>query len=176
MESPRDRSPPHRPIRPFVPRGLTEIVMHHSSLRLVTSALVGLLLVGCGPTGPALNPVTGKVTIKGAPASGLQVSFMPVDSKKMAASGKVEGGSYTLYSNAGAGAMAGKYKVVIAQAAAGSGGAPTPEQMAAQYSGNRQGGAPAQDKPSFPAEYSAADTTPLEVEVKAGANTIDIPL
>lgn len=150
--------------------------MHHSSLRFAASALVCLLIVGCGPTGPALHPVTGKVTLKGAPASGLQVSFMPVDAKQMAASGKVDGGSYTLYSNAGAGAMAGKYKVVIAQAAAGSGGPPTPEQMAAQYAGNRQGGGPAQDKPSFPSEYSAADTTPLEVEVKAGPNTIDIPL
>lgn len=157
-------------------QGLTEIVMHHSSFRVVASMAVAVLLVGCGPTGPALHPVTGKVTIGGSPASGIQVSFMPVDAKQMTASGKVEGGSYTLFSNAGKGAIAGKYKVVLSQAAAGGGGAPTPEQMAAQYSGNRQGGAAVKDKPSFPAEYSAADTTPLEVEVKAGPNTIDIPL
>lgn len=149
------------------------------SLGLVAAALV---IAGCGG-GPSFNPVSGKLTIDGQIPANVQVSFYPVDGKGPIASGAVDAtsGRYELTSSggvgkpAGKGAVAGKYKVVLNTIAASSGA--SPEAMMAQYSGaNNQGKAPAVPKASFKKEYGSATTSPKEVEVKSGANSIDLQL
>jgi predicted small lipoprotein YifL len=145
-------------------------------------ASVALTVAGCGAGGPAFHPVSGKLTIDGQIPANVQVSFYPVDGKGPIASGTVDAGTgrYELTSSggvgkpAGKGAVAGKYKVVLN---VGSGGGTSNEAMMAQYSGgNNQGKAPAVPKASFSKEFGSATTSPKEVEVKSGANAIDLAL
>ena len=144
---------------------------------------VALVVAGCGAGGPSFNPVGGKLTVDGKVPSNVQVSFYPVDGKGPIASGTVDAGTgrYDLTSSggvgkpAGKGAVAGKYKVVLN--AGGGAVAGSTEAMMAQYSGgNNQGKAPAAPKASFKKEYGSASTSPKEVEVKSGANAIDLDL
>ncbi len=152
-----------------------------SGMMAVAFGLVIGLVVGCAPAGPAFNPVSGKVTIGGQLPSGVQISFYPLDSKQPIASGSIDAatGRYELTSSAGTkgrgkGAVAGKFKVVLNAAASGGGAPGSPEAMMAQYSGG--GKAPAVPKATFPKEYGSASTSPKEVEVKSGQNTIDLEL
>ncbi len=143
---------------------------------------VALVVAGCGAGGPSFSPVGGKLTVDGKVPANVQVSFYPVDGKGPIASGNVDAGTgrYDLTSSggvgkpAGKGAVAGKYKVVLN--AGGGAGAASPEAMMAQYSGNNQGKAPAAPKAAFKKEYGSASTSPKEVEVKSGTNSIDLDL
>lgn len=137
--------------------------------------------VGCGPAGPSFNPVSGKLTIGGKVPANLQVSLYPVDGKGPIASGTVDSssGQFTLTSSAGVGkapgkgAVAGKYKVVLNSA---GGGAGSPEEMMKKYSGGGAGKAPSAPKPDFPKEFGSASTSPKEVEIKSGPNSLDLAL
>lgn len=135
------------------------------------AGLALVVIAGCGPAGPAVQPVSGTLTIGGAPAKNVQIVFHPVDAGGLLASGQVDpSGVYTLRSgNTGAkGALVGKYKVVLSSFEDES-----MEAATARYtSGAGKPSAPA--KPAFPKEYLAAATSPKEVEVKPGPNTIDI--
>lgn len=148
---------------------------------------VALLATGCG-AGPSFQPVSGKLTIDGKVPANVQVSFYPVDGKAPIASGNVDAGTgrYELTSNNGVGkapgkgAVAGKYKVVLS-VAAGGGGPQAAEAMMAQYSGSGGGDAakgksPAMPKAPFKKEFGSSSTSPKEVEVKSGANSIDLDL
>jgi hypothetical protein len=160
---------------------------HHAfpivrSLHALLLAGVALVVAGCGAGGPAFNPVSGKLTIDGQIPASVQVSFYPVDGKGPIASGVVDAGTgrYELTSSggvgkpAGKGAVIGKYKVVLN---VGGATATSTEAMMAQYSGgNNQGKAPALPKASFKKEFGSASTSPKEVEVKSGANVIDLAL
>jgi len=150
-------------------------------LALITLSAAGAVVaVGCGPQGFSFHPVGGKLTIGGKPAAGVQVSFFPVSGTGPIASGNVDAatGRYDLTSSggvgkpAGKGAVAGKYKVVLNSV--GGGAAADMEAMKAQYGGG--GKPPAAPKDSFPKEYGSSTTSPKEVEVKPGANTIDLDL
>lgn len=126
---------------------------------------------GCGKGGPALHEVSGSVTIGGSPAQNIQVTFMPIDAALPVASGKVDAtGRYSLVSSNEnrAGAAAGAYKVVLTQLDSGS-----QEEIEARYSGG--GGAPI-PKASFPPEYQSVESSPKQVDVVAGKNTIDIEI
>ena len=160
-------------------------MLKFSMLKPVHALLLGsvaLVVAGCGAGGPSFNAVGGKLTVDGKVPANVQVSFYPVDGKGPIASGNVDAGTgrYDLTSSggvgkpAGKGAVAGKYKVVLN--AGGATGAASPEAMMAQYSGNNQGKAPAQPKAAFKKEYGSASTSPKEVEVKSGANSIDLDL
>lgn len=136
-------------------------------------AALCLTAAGCGPGGPTLYGVSGVLTIGGSPAQNVQVTFMPTDASLPVASGTVDAsGKFTLVSGNEnrAGAAAGSYKVVLTQLDGGS-----QEDIEARYSGGG-GGAPPIPKASFPEEYRAADTSPKQVEVVAGTNTIDIDI
>jgi hypothetical protein len=156
-----------------------------SPIRALVLGCVALAVAGCGAGGPSFNPVGGKLTIDGKIPENVQVSFYPVDGKGPIASGTVDAatGRYDLTSSggvgkpAGKGAVAGKYKVVLnASGGGGGGGAGSPEAMMAQYGGGNKGKSPAMPKASFKKEYSAASSSPKEVEVKSGANAIDLAL
>lgn len=147
-------------------------------------ALLGALalgMVGCGEGGPAIHPTTGKLTIGGQVPPGVQVSLFPVSGNGPIASGMVDAatGQFSLTTAgrvgkaAGKGAAAGKYKVVLSAA---SGGAPSPEEIMKQYSNTGNGKAPAAPKASFPKEFGSASTSPKEVEIKPGPNTLDLAL
>lgn len=148
----------------------------------VLSIVVVSAMVGCGPAGFTFHPVSGKLTIGGKVPSNVQVSLYPVGGKGPIASGAVDAatGQFQLTSSGGAnkpsgkGAVAGKYKVVLNS----SGGAPgmTPDQAMKQYQQTGQGKAPAAPKAEFPKEFGSASTSPKEVEIKAGPNTLDLAL
>jgi hypothetical protein len=148
-------------------------------------ALLGFIalgMAGCGAGGPACQPTTGKLTIGGQVPSGVQVSLYPVSGNGPIASGNVDAatGQFTLTTAgrvgkpAGQGAVAGKYKVVLS--AGGGSGGPSPEEMMKQYSNVGANKAPATPKASFPKEFGSASTSPKEVEIKSGPNTLDLAL
>ena len=129
--------------------------------------------IGCGPGGPSVYPVAGTVTIEGQPAQAVQVVLTPVAGNQQVAAGVTDAsGRYQLTwgSTARSGAEAGRYKVMLNQLST-----ETEEELMARYSGGGRK-APETPKASIPKEYSSADTSPKEVEVTAGTNTIDIEL
>ncbi len=82
--------------------------------------LVGLLLVGvvgCGG-GASLLPVSGVVSVDAKPLAKGSLTFRPDTSKgnstNLEATGTIENGKYTLYTNGKPGAAAGWYKVTVA--------------------------------------------------------------
>lgn len=87
--------------------------------------LLGLVL-GCGAKGPAVVPVSGRVTLDGAPLVGATLSFQPVTDKSGASAavgsyGKTDAeGKYSLrlIEPDQAGAIIGKHTVTITTAVA----------------------------------------------------------
>jgi len=139
------------------------------------AAFASFVLAGCGSSGPKTYPVTGKVTAGGKPVKNCAIHFQPVDSIKQfgsdsqIASGQIaDDGTYTLYTGTTGtrGAMAGKYKVVL-QPTAGAG-------TAQIRKGEREPAAV--ESNLVPKEYTDALTTPKEVEVTTGSNTINIEI
>jgi hypothetical protein len=83
-------------------------------LRLI--ALVGFaLLVGCGPSGPAMVKVSGTVTLDGAPVEGAAVMFAPAAAGRPAQGTTDATGNFQLTTDkAGDGAQEGEYEVTVA--------------------------------------------------------------
>ena len=120
---------------------------------------------GCGKS-EKLYPVSGKVTLKDAPMTGGQVTFVPDQSKgnksKLSPSGKIgSNGEFTLISEGRNGAPLGWYRVTIATETPGMGGTvevnPTPGKV------TPLGGQGPQIDPS----YKDSSRTRLAVEVVA---------
>jgi hypothetical protein len=90
-------------------------------MRFVLCGLAaGLVLVaaGCGPSGPKLHPVSGKVTLKdGTPVKFghiiLHADASQGNTTPEVAQGTIRNGEYTLNTGTRAGAVAGAYKVSI---------------------------------------------------------------
>lgn len=81
-------------------------------------AALPLLLAGCGPTGPKLYPVSGKVTLKdGTPVKFGHVILHPDGGKgnpsQEVPHGTIRNGEYSISTGANAGATAGAYRVSI---------------------------------------------------------------
>lgn len=157
---------------------------HRTFGRGLSAALLGaiaLVAAGCGSGGPAVHPASGKLTIGGQVPAGVQLSLFPVSGNGPIASGMVDAatGQFSLTTAgsvgkpAGKGAVAGKYKVVLSAA---GGGQPSQEEIMKQYANTGSGKAPAAPKASFPKEFGSASTSPKEVEIKPGPNTLDIAL
>ena len=136
---------------------------------------LSLVIAGCGAGGPApakLFPVTGKVTVGGKPLADCVVQFVAVGRPGGFTSKIGTDGTYTLadMKDGRPGAEVGKYKIVFQndpQAA-----------MKAMQSGAMTGPATGGGGPAapFPDEYKQADTSPKEVEVTSGSNTINIEI
>lgn len=99
----------------------------------VAALLVPLVGVGCGGSsgkGAAKRletyPVTGKVTLNGAPVPGASVTFSPAESGKPAAIGRTDSqGKYTLTTyEADDGAVEGEFTVLVTKTASDTGEAP----------------------------------------------------
>lgn len=132
---------------------------------LVLSAPL-VLLGGCNSS--STHPVSGKLTVDGQPApENTRVTFQPVGETGELASGAVDAqGNYTLYtgSQGEPGAGEGTYKVYV-----------TPDSSGIDYMESGTGPPPDAAGP-FPKEWTQPSTTPKQVEVSAGENTIDIDI
>lgn len=160
--------------------------MRHS-IALFASALAILTLAGCGGGGPTLYPVQGTVTVGGAPTSGVNVTFAPIDGRQAsAARTNSEGKFVLLFHNGRAGALPGKHKVLLSlqpetQASMDySDPAVREKMMKDRGSGTKDGkkGAPAASgkKSIIPADYSNSEKTTLEFEVKPSSNNFEVPV
>jgi hypothetical protein len=141
--------------------------------RLISTVHVGLMvllgIVGCGGGSdftPTLAPVTGTITVDGAPAEGLTVTFEPqidnANSKQKSIVGKSSVGTtdatgkYELsYSGGGKGAIVGKHLVRVASVESQGADAP-----------------PAKFK--IPATYN--EQSGRIEDVKEGPNTFDLDI
>ena len=133
-----------------------------------------VLIAGCPAGGPATVPVKGTLTIGGQPANDVTIGLVPAGSTTPGASGKVENGSFQLFTGreGKAGALPGKYKVVLAYTPAASSAA---DKYKVGAGGRTSKPTPA--KLPYPEKYQNADTSDKEVEVVNGSNDlkIDIP-
>jgi hypothetical protein len=133
----------------------------------VFAAAIVLAAAGCGPQ-RNFTPVTGKVTLDGAPLAGVRVWFYPEaegSEQPPIATGMTDAsGVYQLTSETGKpGALAGKNRVVVNW--------PLPERPGPDQP------PPPPPGPPIPIPYTQAVDTPLVVDVKAGPpQTIDLPL
>jgi hypothetical protein len=121
-----------------------------------------IFLTGCGGAYDA--SVSGKVTMNGRVVPNGTVAFSPVAGGPAAYGRIEESGDYQIRTGREAGLPAGDYQVTV---------------MATEPSKtlqNEKGGPPPAGKAITPAWYRTKDTSGLKFTVKAGSNTIDLPL
>lgn len=68
---------------------------------LLACAVFGLLLAGCGPSGPETFPVSGTVTWNGQPLPEGTILFAPADEKGVPDVGQIVQGQYRLRAKPG---------------------------------------------------------------------------
>lgn len=142
-------------------------------LTVVLSFIVTVALAGCGDGKVHLKhyPVKGKVTLNGKPVTKCIINLStlaPVKGGDGGYSGKLDdNGEFTIKSTTGeSGAPPGKYKVTFYT--------PPEEAMKAMTSGKGKKGYEAANP--FPPEYSSAQTSKKEIEVKPESNNLTIEL
>jgi hypothetical protein len=136
------------------------------SAALVLGMALAVGLTGCGKT--EMAPVTGKISLKGAPIKGGTLVFTPIlvagseASKGKAATAEVHAdGTYSLTTErSGDGAQLGHYRVVFT---------PPAQELTEEQRTNPKYKAP------LPL-YMGMAAKPADVDVKSGANTIDLEL
>jgi hypothetical protein len=136
--------------------------------KLVRRLLAGLtlLVAGCG-TAPQFGEVEGVITYQGRPMGNLRIQFFltdpPPSGKAMSSLGVSDAqGRYVLTCDNGQpGAMVGRHKVTVIDKDLEEG----PEVSK---------GPPRQSR--IPRKYMTATSSPLEIEVKPGKQTIELPL
>ena len=143
---------------------------------VVGLSAVLLWVAGCGPSGPAVEPVSGTVKFAdGSPLTQGKIVFAPVaggDVVDVSPMGQVkEDGSYTLLTGEFEGAPAGTYKVYFLGAESGGyvaqddSGEDDETVTDADYSGGEL---------LIHSKYLNPTTTDIEVEVKPGGGDIAI--
>ena len=140
------------------------------------------VVVGCGPSGPALGTVKGKVTLNGRPLPNALVTFEPEGGGPVGTGPTDAEGKFELYSAGRKGAKIGNHRVVIttiqeAQPAAEPPGAKSsddPAYMAQPLGGAADYKKAEQMKEKIPAKYNQASE--LKQEVKAGKNEVNFDL
>ena len=146
-----------------------------------------VVFCGCDPadTGPPTYAVTGTVTMKGKPAEGVAVSFVPEGSGESAVGVTDSTGKYTLTTRVkDDGAVAGKYKVTMAKYDGQKQGVSEPSEMHADYDVSDQY-PPGYDeskaqspisKNLLPMRYSDPTTSGFAAEVAEKDNTFDFEI
>lgn len=139
-------------------------------------------LAGCGTATDAnqqpVYPVTGTVTMFGAPLADAMVAFAPLESQPTAIGRTDSEGKFVLTSyDYGDGAAEGKFKVVINKsapapatsdsgAAGGGGDHEAAEEAAGSHDAESASGAAGADQ-LVPPQYTTSTDTPLSADVKA---------
>jgi hypothetical protein len=139
------------------------------------SVLTLIAATGCGSgDGLKLHPLSGKITVNGAPPTNYIVYLVSTDPDGTGANLVVEDdGSYVARSGREGreGAVAGNYKVVL-QATL-----PDPGEGGVYGGGATPGAVPGTASlPQELAAYGNKETSPKEITVEAGPNTIDIAI
>src|SRR4051812_11112994 len=89
-------------------------------MRLISLAIIALMIVGCGAKGPKTVRVSGAVTMEGKPLPNVGVTFFPTKKGPVAIGSSNENGEFTLTTTRrGDGAVIGKHKVAIGAAEEG---------------------------------------------------------
>ncbi|TWT58593.1 hypothetical protein KOR42_19750 [Thalassoglobus neptunius] len=124
--------------------------------------IVAISAMGCGPSGPDIEGVHGKVTMNGQPLRNASIVFMPVESGRPAGARTDEEGMYVLnFSGGRQGAQAGEYKVRIS----------TASDPMAQEDGSTTPGSPE----TVPLKYGAQTTLTATV-VEGGDNEFNFDI
>ena len=139
------------------------------------------LILGCGPAGPAVQPVSGTVTLDGQPVEGATISFVPLEdpgasdlSGPLLAIGRTDAsGKYALTATQSTavdrGTTVGQYKVTIVKknmANAPTGPPPAGQRFVPRYEYHVP--------QAF--EGGIAGPSPIEVEVVRGRNVFNFSL
>lgn len=137
--------------------------MLRSKLVMLTTLVGGLVLLaspGCGPTGPQMGSVSGKVTFNGKPVTKGMVTFVSSEPNRPNATGMLQSdGSYSLNTpEHGSGALVGEYKVAV------SGKDPD------AYNQVVAPGEPMKIESSIPAKFENPDSSGLTAKVVSGSN------
>jgi hypothetical protein len=131
-----------------------------------------LPLVGCGPSGPALVPVSGALTLNGAPLGGATITFAPEPNNTEVTPGGAlseADGRYAARYNERTGLSPGKYRVLVTKSATKD-GQPIPEQFKDDPTMALISGYMIE---SLPPAYGNANTTPLSIDLGADGGTFD---
>lgn len=151
--------------------------------RTIVSVLLVLVSAGCSSDGPALAPVSGRVTLGGRPLAGKTLKFVPEPGTAGQGAGATTNanGEYALLAarpgsiRDESGAPPGAYRVVVVEPM-------FPIDLPVQDANDPNAapaigpGAPTRKKQEIPAAYTKAETTPLRAEVPAAGGTIDLAL
>ncbi|MBA4106573.1 MAG: hypothetical protein C0485_12515 [Pirellula sp.] len=138
------------------------------SLRFA-ALLMLVLAIGCGKSssGPVTYPVTGKVTLGGAPVAGATVFFAPASSDVGATAQTDPDGSFNV-------------KIELDMGKSSKEGLPAGDYRVSVVKLEHPAGAPSLSKPpqnTLPPKYAAVESTPLTVTVKPeGENHFEFPL
>jgi hypothetical protein len=142
-----------------------------SSLALSLATAI-LLSAGCSDGGTATTPVSGKVTLKGSPVAGAQVTFMAEGAPRAAIGTTDSQGRYQLTTfKPNDGAVVGKHTVTIVGPAGTPAEAMSPTNPSAGYA-KAMLGASAPKKTEqvggVPAKYADPKTSELRADVTKG--------
>ncbi|MCA8998568.1 MAG: carboxypeptidase regulatory-like domain-containing protein [Planctomycetaceae bacterium] len=144
---------------------------------------VSLTIVGCSggsdPNRKPTHPVSGTVKMGDAPVGQASVTFSPVQGQPVATARTDAEGKFTLTTyEAGDGAAAGNYKVLVSK----SGGSPAKESSPQSvHDAISTGGPPPSahsgpsapgDGSSLPQQYAGSETTPLTATVEEGKENV----
>ena len=146
-----------------------------------------VLCLGCGGRNDSgAIPVTGTVTINGAPAQGVAVSYIPEAAGPSAVGVTDDSGKYSLTTiNRDDGAMPGRYQVTVAKYESGQSATPETQQVHADYDvsdeyapGYNESAASfaPPSKNLLPDKYADPTTSGFFAEVVAGNNTHNFDL
>lgn len=137
-------------------------------LRLIVA--VGFaLLVGCGPSGPAMVPVSGTVTLDGTPVEGASVMLAPTATGRPAQGTTDAAGKFQLTTDKpGDGAVEGEYEVTVTGVRT-TGAAVNPDGTSGDPSQYRE-------EWFLPKKYARRDTSGLRQTVAKGMAAIDLKL
>jgi hypothetical protein len=134
--------------------------------------LAGLAAVcGCGPKSPSTIPVSGTVTLNGAPVAGAAVMFMPRFEGRPALAVTDETGRFTLTTfHTGDGAMPGEHAVTVTLNKVTG--------FLADKDGLSAGIAPEGIREEWivPQRYSSPETSNLSVDVREGVSPVTLDL
>jgi hypothetical protein len=131
--------------------------------------LLTLAVTGCGAATDDLQtvPVTGRVTLDGAPLCSAQIVFIPLDTsgQSLSAAGSTdESGEFILTAATYSGVLPGQYKVLIEHYTMPDG---SPVQVDAAIGGLEQMKMMGQVKQALPAAYTSPESSTLTALVTA---------